>query len=302
VRHATIDRARPDDVADLLRLLEQNQLPTAGIRDHLTTALVALEVYPEGALLRSVAVAPALQRRGLGRQLTDAAIRLAQELRVPAMYLLTTTAETFFPKFGFERMARADVPLSVQASVEFTSACPSTATVMRKRLPTFSIRAATIDDLPALTDIYNHYVLNTAITFDKQPFSPEQRRAWFDDHAGSGRYRLLVAIDSDQKRLGYATTSRWRPKAAYDTTVEASVYCHPDAVGRGCGSALYTALFASIGAEDVHTIVAGVALPNPASIRLHERFGFRPVGVFHGVGRKFDKFWDVAWFERPLRT
>jgi phosphinothricin acetyltransferase len=313
VTHATIDRARPDDVADLLRLLEQNQLPTAGIRDHLTTALVAreqgevvgsaaLEVYPEGALLRSVAVAPALQRRGLGRQLTDAAIRLAQELRVPAMYLLTTTAETFFPKFGFERMARADVPLSVQASVEFTSACPSTATVMRKRLPTFSIRAATIDDLPALTDIYNHYVLNTAITFDKQPFSPEQRRAWFDDHAGSGRYRLLVAIDSDQKRLGYATTSRWRPKAAYDTTVEASVYCHPDAVGRGCGSALYTALFASIGAEDVHTIVAGVALPNPASIRLHERFGFRPVGVFHGVGRKFDKFWDVAWFERPLRT
>ena len=162
------------------------------------------------------------------------------------------------------------------------------------------IRPATLDDLQALTDIYNYYVVNTAITFDVRPFAVEDRRAWFDDHAGSGRYRLLVAVDPDGRRLGYATTSRWRPKASYETTLESSVYCHPDAVGRGCGTALYRALFDSIAAEDVHTIVAGVSLPNPASIKLHERFGFKPVGVFHGVGRKFDKYWDVGWFERPL--
>jgi phosphinothricin acetyltransferase len=162
-------------------------------------------------------------------------------------------------------------------------------------------RPAILDDLPALTDIYNHYVVNTAITFDLRPFAPAERRAWFDEHATTGRHRLIVAAGRDGALLGYATTSRWRPKAAYDTTVEASVYCGPAAVGRGCGTGLYTALFESIATQDVHRIVAGVSLPNPASIKLHERFGFRPVGVFPGVGRKFDQYWDVAWFERPLR-
>ena len=164
-----------------------------------------------------------------------------------------------------------------------------------------AVRPASLDDLPALTDIYNHYVVNTTITFDLRPFTPEERRAWFDDHAATGRHRLIVAADREGALLGYASTSRWRPKAAYDTTVEASVYCHPESIGQGCGTGLYAALFESIGREDVHRIVAGVSLPNPASIKLHERFGFRPVGVFPGVGRKFDKYWDVAWFERPLR-
>ena len=142
---ATIEKARPDDLADLLRLLEQNLLPIDGLGDHLATALVArkngqlvgsaaLEIYPDGALLRSVAVAPALHGLGLGRELTEAAIRLALERRAPAIYLLTTTAGQFFPKFGFEPISRAEVPAAVRASVEFTSACPSTATVMRRAL------------------------------------------------------------------------------------------------------------------------------------------------------------------------
>ncbi len=163
-----------------------------------------------------------------------------------------------------------------------------------------TIRPATLDDLPVLTDIYNHYIVNTTITFDVRPLAPRDRRAWFDEHGAVGRHRLLVAVDDEGRLIGYATTSRWRPKAAYDTTVESSVYCHPEAVGRGCGSALYAALFDALAAEDISRIVAGISLPNPASIRLHERFGFQPVGVFPGVGRKFDKYWDVAWFQRPL--
>ena len=166
----------------------------------------------------------------------------------------------------------------------------------------YAVRAATLDDLEALTDIYNHYVVHTAITFDFRPFAAAERRAWFDDHCDAGPHRLLVATDADDRCLGYASSSRWRPKPAYNTTVESSVYCHPDARGRGCGTALYAALFAVLEGEDVHTVVAGVSLPNPASVSFHERFGFRPVGVFHAVGRKFDKYWDVAWFERPLRT
>jgi N-acetylglutamate synthase-like GNAT family acetyltransferase len=125
--------------------LGRHRLPLDGLMDHLATTVVArqngqvvgcaaLEVYPDGALLRSVAVAPEAQRQGLGHDLTEAAIRLAQAINVPALYLLTTTADRYFPKFGFERIARTDVPAAVQTSVEFTSACPSTATVMRKPL------------------------------------------------------------------------------------------------------------------------------------------------------------------------
>ena len=162
-----------------------------------------------------------------------------------------------------------------------------------------TVRPAVETDLPALTDIYNHYIVHTPITFDVVPLVPEQRRQWFDDHATTGRHRLLVAEDEGQI-VGYATTSRFRPKAAYDTTVESSVYCRAECVRRGVGTLLYRALFEAIAAEDVHQIVAGVTLPNPASLALHERLGFQPVGVFPSVGRKFDRYWDVGWFERPL--
>jgi phosphinothricin acetyltransferase len=159
------------------------------------------------------------------------------------------------------------------------------------------IRTATLEDLPALVDIYNHYVVETPITFDLQPFTTGTRRAWFDDHAAGGRHQLLVAVDDDSV-LGYATTSRWRPKAAYDQTVESSIYCRADAVGRGIGSLLYSALFDALAKEAVHRIVAGATMPNEASVALHRRFGFRQVGVFTSVGYKFGKYWDVAWFEK----
>src|SRR5436190_10308849 len=162
------------------------------------------------------------------------------------------------------------------------------------------IRPATLLDLPALTEVYNHYVVNTAITFDLRPFTAVERRSWFDDHRTGGRHRLLVAAE-EGRLVGYASTSRWRPKAAYDTTVESTVYVHPDAVGRGVGTALYSALFEALSEEDVHAIVAGISLPNPGSVALHERFGFSRVGVFGDVGRKFDRYWDVAWYQRALR-
>ena len=163
------------------------------------------------------------------------------------------------------------------------------------------IRIATDADLPSLTDLYNHYVLHTPITFDTRAFSVDERRPWFADHAPTGRHRLIVAEDPSQGMVGYASTSRFRPKAAYDTTVEASVYCRNDAVARGIGSKLYRALMNAIAHEDINRIVAGVTLPNAASVALHQRFGFQQVGVLTAVGRKFDRYWDVAWFERGLK-
>jgi phosphinothricin acetyltransferase len=163
------------------------------------------------------------------------------------------------------------------------------------------VRNAVDADLAAVTAIYNHYIIHTPITFDVQIYEPHQRRDWFDAHAPTGRHRLLVAEDHGEV-VGYASTSRWRPKAAYETTVESSVYVRHDAVGRGVGRRLYAALFEAIAAEGVHTVVAGVALPNEASIALHERCGFRQVGVFREVGLKFGRFWDVAWGGGPPRA
>src|SRR4249920_2853510 len=86
----------------------------------------------------------------------------------------------------------------------------------------YAVRAATLDDLEALTHIYNHYVVNTAITFDLRTFAAPERQEWFDDHRDSGPHRLLVATDGHNRCLGYASSSRWRPKPAYNTTVETS--------------------------------------------------------------------------------
>jgi len=143
-----IEAANDCDLPEVRNLLMRHHLPLAGVDDHLQTLLVAkegsqvvgaaaLELYADGALLRSVAVDPSHQGRRLGHVLTEAALRLAQTHRAETVFLLTTTAAAFFPRFGFEPIARDDVPASVQASVEFQSACPASATVMRKRLATW---------------------------------------------------------------------------------------------------------------------------------------------------------------------
>jgi phosphinothricin acetyltransferase len=162
------------------------------------------------------------------------------------------------------------------------------------------IRVAQSEDLAALTDLYNHFILNTPITFDLQPYTVEQRKIeWFDHYASTGRYRLLVA-ERDGIVVGYTTSSKFAVKAAYDTSVETSIYLHPTAQGQGIGTQLYTALFAALATEDVHRAYGGVTQPNPASTALHRRFGFRRAGLYREVGRKFDRYWDVEWLEKVL--
>jgi phosphinothricin acetyltransferase len=163
------------------------------------------------------------------------------------------------------------------------------------------IRVASRTDPLRLTEIYNHYVVHTPVTFDVEPHSVERRAAWFDQFSQSGRCRLLVA-DDGHVVVGYAGTTRFRPKAAYETTVETTVYCAPGTEGRGIGTRLYSALFEAISTADIHRILAGYVLPNSASAALHERFGFKLVGVFSENGRKLDRYWDVAWTERPWRV
>ncbi|MFJ2609985.1 GNAT family N-acetyltransferase [Streptomyces sp. NPDC091279] len=163
------------------------------------------------------------------------------------------------------------------------------------------VRPGVEGDLSALTDLYNHYVRETSITFDTVALTVEERRPWLLSHPEDGPYRLLVAADADtQEILGYATSSLYRAKRAYDTSVEVTVYVAPHAGGRGVGTALYEALFKALENEDLHRAYAGIAQPNEASTRLHERFGFRHLGTYREVGRKFGRYWDVAWYEKEL--
>jgi amino-acid N-acetyltransferase len=136
-----IERAAAADLPAVLALLTSSRLPVDGLADHADTILVArddgrivgcvaLEVYEDGALLRSLAVDAA--RRGIGGLLVQSALGMAERLSSPGIYLLTTTAEAYFPAFGFAQTDRAAVPPGVHASVEFQGACPSTAVVMRR--------------------------------------------------------------------------------------------------------------------------------------------------------------------------
>jgi phosphinothricin acetyltransferase len=165
----------------------------------------------------------------------------------------------------------------------------------------FDLREAIPEDRPGVLDVYNHYVLTSAASFEIEPVTLETRRPWFDQHVGSERYKLFVAKGTAGTIVGWASSSPFRPRAAYSTTVEASVYCRPEATGQGVGSRLYTRLFEALQDADVDQIVAGITLPNDPCLALHRRFGFVRVGTFRRIGRKFDRFWDVAWLQRPVR-
>jgi len=161
------------------------------------------------------------------------------------------------------------------------------------------IRPGVEDDLPKLTEIYNYYVEHTPATFDCDPFTIDGRRAWFAKYRAAGPYRLLVAVANDVV-VGYATSSPFRAMPAYSTTVETSVYLATTHGGHGIGSLLYTALFESIRGEDLHRAYAAMTVPNPASLALHHKFGFRTVGFFSEAGRKMGEYRNVEWLEKEL--
>jgi phosphinothricin acetyltransferase len=160
------------------------------------------------------------------------------------------------------------------------------------------VRPAIDDDLEALNDIYNHYVRTSHVTFDVDPTSIAWRRRWFEEHS-DGRHRVFVALH-DGEVIGYASSGRYRAKAAYETTVETSVYVAPEYLGRGVGAFLYAVLLDALEREDVHRALAGIAQPNEASVALHRRFGFELVAHFGEQGRKFGRYWDVDWYERAI--
>jgi phosphinothricin acetyltransferase len=161
------------------------------------------------------------------------------------------------------------------------------------------VREAVEADLEPINNLYNHYVRNFHYTFDVEPWTLEMRREWFGHYAKSGPHRLVIAADGDDV-AGFAASHMFRPKIGYNTSIETTIYLGDNHTGQGVGTKLYKHLFKLVESEDLHRAYAGIAMPNPASVALHEKLGFKRVAYFSEQGRKFDKYWDVAWYEKPL--
>jgi len=161
------------------------------------------------------------------------------------------------------------------------------------------LRHATADDLESLTQIYNHYVRHSIATFDTTPFTSEARRTWLTHHAEGSPHQLWIA-EQNKSVLGYASSGRYRPKPAYDRSVETSIYLHPDHLRKGLGQTLYKHLFQHLTPFELHRAYAGIAQPNPASVALHRAFGFHSAGTFTEAGYKFGGYHTVHWYEKNL--
>ena len=162
------------------------------------------------------------------------------------------------------------------------------------------VRGATEADLEAIGEIYNHYVVSSYATFDEVPRPSEEWRHWWATYRDSGPYRVGVAVDDGGTVLWYACSSPYRAHPSFAETVELSVYISPGHQGEGTGSALYQWLFGELAAENLHRVVAGIALPNDASIALHRRFGFTEIGVFDEYARVWDRYVSSVWMQRAL--
>jgi len=161
-----------------------------------------------------------------------------------------------------------------------------------------TIRDASAADAGAIAGIYNHYVTDTVVTFEEDPVDAAEiaRRV---EEIRSASLPWLVAETAGQV-VGYAYATKWRARIAYRFSTEITVYLAPGLSGRGLGSRLYDALFPLLQARGIHAVIGGIALPNEASVALHEKFGLRKVAHFEEVGFKFNRWVDVGFWQRTL--
>jgi L-amino acid N-acyltransferase YncA len=161
-----------------------------------------------------------------------------------------------------------------------------------------TIRAATTADAAAVADVYNHYVTETVVTFEEEPIAATEMARRIEE-VRSALLPWLVA-EEGSRIVGYAYATPWRTRSAYRYSVEITVYVPPEHARRGLGSQLYGQLFPLLQALPVHAVVGGIALPNEASVALHEKFGLRKVAHFEEVGFKFKRWIDVGYWQRTL--
>jgi phosphinothricin acetyltransferase len=157
------------------------------------------------------------------------------------------------------------------------------------------IRTVTKDDAAKIVEIYNYYVTNTIITFEKEPVSIDEINTRISDIVRSSLPWLVLEIDGEV--IGYAYASKWRARPAYKHSVETTVYLSKNHSGKGFGKLLYAKLLSELTSSGFHTAIGGIALPNESSVRLHESLGFKKTAHFHEVGYKFDRWIDVGFWQ-----
>ena len=159
------------------------------------------------------------------------------------------------------------------------------------------IRPATVDDLPAINAIYNHFVLHSTCTYQEVPSTAEERAAWYGLH---GPRHPVIVVESGGRVVGWGSLSKFHPRSAYGRTVEDSVYVRHDCHGRGVGSLLLAELVERAKALGHHTIMGLISADQAASVALHRKFGFAEVGRLREVGFKFGRWLDVLYTQRML--
>ncbi len=159
------------------------------------------------------------------------------------------------------------------------------------------IRTVLNRDAPAIARLYNYYVQYTTVTFEEEPVSDREMAHRIDEI--TSQFPWLV-YEEGERVLGFSYAGKWKGRSAYRYTVESTVYVDHGACGRGIGSALYSRLLEELREQGLHLVIAGIALPNPASQALHEHFGFRKVGEFSEVGYKFGTWLNVGYWELRL--
>jgi phosphinothricin acetyltransferase len=157
------------------------------------------------------------------------------------------------------------------------------------------IRQAILEDAPSVTDIYNHYIRTSHATFELEPIDPSEMRRRIQSTINDGFPFLVVKLDD--LVAGYTYARQFRPRPGYSHAVEVAVYVKQGLHGKRLGGALYTELFGRLFENGAHTLIATIALPNDASVRLHEKLGFEKAGHFREVGRKFGRWVDVGYWQ-----
>ena len=159
------------------------------------------------------------------------------------------------------------------------------------------IRTVSQKDAEELCKIYNYYVLNTIVTFEEESVQLEDMLQRID---GITQKLPWIVYEENNHIVGYAYASKWKSRCAYKHSVESTVYLKNGANGNGIGSLLYQELMNQLKVKNIHAAIGGIALPNDASIALHEKLGFEKVAQFREVGYKFDQWIDVGYWELIL--
>ncbi|HEX2916031.1 MAG TPA: arsinothricin resistance N-acetyltransferase ArsN1 family A [Chloroflexia bacterium] len=309
-------QAESTDWPHIVSLLTEADLPLEGAEEHLADFIVAekagqlvgaaaLEGYGSTALLRSVVVHFQERGTGLGQRLVYNALEQAKASGFESVVLLTTSAASFFPRFGFKQIRREAAPLEVQSSVEFREACPLSATVMRLDLrkqpgrnegSSLEVRLANEEDLPAITRIYNEGIEDQA-TLETELRTVEERRQWL--HARGERHPVLVAVRED-KVVGWASLNPFSPRQAYRFVADLSVYVDRKERGKGIGSVLLAALIEQARTLGYHKLVLTSFAHAIASNRLYVKCGFRHVGDYREQGQLNGQWVDTRLMELIL--